>query len=102
MTEGHFRHWLVLGIQLVKQSKDWSRKVKQSERLFHFSATTALFTIHFVLPTECLKQAIQSLIITITISSNVIGALTALFFTYHSVQLLMDSVIKQFAVITHL
>ena len=34
--------------------------------------------------------------------SDVIGALTALFFTYHSVQLLMDSVIKQLAVITHL
>ena len=42
---------------------------------------------HFVLPTECLEQAIQALIITITISSNVIGALAALFFTYLSVQL---------------
>ena len=45
---------------------------------------------------------LNALIITITISSNVIGALAALFFTYHSVQLLMDSIIKQLAVITHL
>ena len=76
--------------------------MKQPETLFHFSATIALFTINFVLPTEWLKQCTNALIITITISSNVIGALAALFFTYHSVQLLMDSVIKQLAVITHL
>ena len=62
----------------------------------------ALFTINFVLPTECLKLCTNALIITITISSNVIGALAALFFTYHSVQLLMNSVIEQLAVITHL
>ena len=76
--------------------------MKQPERLFHFSATIALFTINFVLPTECLKLCTNALIITITISSNVIGALAALFFTYHSVQLLMNSVIEQLAVITHL
>ena len=54
--------------------------MKQPERLFHFSATIALFTIHFVLPTECLKQCTNALIITITIFSNAIGALAALFF----------------------
>ena len=85
-----------------KTEQDWSRKVKQQERLFHFSATITLFTIHSVLPTECLKLCTNALIITITISSNVIGALAALFFTYHSLQLLMDSVIEQLAVITHL
>ena len=37
---------------------------------------------HFVLPTECLEQAIQALIITIAISSNVIGALAASFFHF--------------------
>ena len=35
------------------------------------------------------------------ISSNVIGALTALLITYHNVQLQSDSVIGQLAVIGH-
>ena len=54
--QGRFRHWLTPGVQLVKWSRDWSGKVK------------------------CLEQAIQALIITIAISSNVIGALAASFF----------------------
>ena len=78
------------------------QKSETARETFSLLCYYALFTIHSVLPTECLKQAIQALIITITISSNVIGALAALFFTYHSVQLLMDSIIKQLAVITHL
>ena len=44
---------------------------------------------------------ISHLITTITISSNVIGAFAALFFTNHSVQLWSDSVIRQLAVIGH-
>ena len=42
------------------------------------------------------------LIITITISSTVIGALAALFFTNHSLTLKSDIVIGQLAVIGHL
>ena len=42
------------------------------------------------------------LITTITISSNVTGTLASLFFTYHSVQLLLDSVIGEVAVIGHI
>ena len=46
---------------------------------------------------------IYLLIMTTTISSNVIGASAASFFTNHSVQLLLDSVIGQsVAVIGHL
>ena len=40
-------------------------------------------------------------IITILISPNVIGAVGALFFANHSVELLSDSVIGQLAVIGH-
>ena len=42
------------------------------------------------------------LIITITISSNVTGALAALFFNSHSVQLWSDNIIAQLAVIGQL
>ena len=45
---------------------------------------------------------ISGLIITITVSSNVIGTLAALIFTNQSVELLLDNVIWQLAVIGHL
>ena len=43
-----------------------------------------------------------SLIITITNSSILIGAFTTSFFTYHSGQFKLDSIIQQLAVIRHL
>ena len=46
------------------------------------------------------SRTLPKLIITITISSNVMGAVAALFFTNHSVKLSSDSAIGQLAVIT--
>ena len=45
---------------------------------------------------------ISGLIITITVSSNVIGTLAALIFINQSIELLLDNVIWQLAVIGHL
>ena len=63
--------------------------------LLVYCKTLKLTSVH-IIPSLCRS------IITVTISSNVIGALPALFFTNHSVQLLSNSVIQQLAVMGYL
>ena len=63
--------------------------------LLVYCKTLKLTSVH-IIPSLCRS------IITVAISSNVIGALPALFFTNHSVQLLSNSVIQLLAVMGYL